>query len=59
MDKIHNSYQPTIFPGSEFDSDENLDLPEEEDIMELEEADKEMANVDQEKLRDEVGRVHL
>ncbi|XP_053401121.1 claspin-like isoform X2 [Mercenaria mercenaria] len=45
--------------GSEYDSDENLDLAEEEDIMEIEEGDKEAAKMDQNELRDEVGRIHL
>lgn len=48
-----------LFSGSEVDSDEDLDLAEEEDIMELEEGDKDYAGMDKEKLRDEVGRVHL
>lgn len=48
-----------VFSGSEVDSDEDLDLAEEEDIMELEEGDKDYAGMDKEKLRDEVGRVHL
>ena len=44
--------------GSEAESDEDIDLAEEDDIMELEEGDKDaVANNDQ--LRDEVGRVHL
>ncbi|CAL1527770.1 unnamed protein product, partial [Lymnaea stagnalis] len=45
--------------GSEFDSDENLDLDEEDDILEEEEGDKEMAGVSEEMLREEVGRVHM
>ena len=45
--------------GSEYDSDENLDLAEEDDIMEIEEGDKEAAKIDQNELRDEVGRIHL
>ncbi|XP_060554260.1 claspin-like isoform X1 [Ruditapes philippinarum] len=45
--------------GSEYDSDENLDLAEEDDIMEMEEGDKDAAKIDQNELRDEVGRIHL
>ncbi|XP_055878358.1 claspin-like isoform X2 [Biomphalaria glabrata] len=45
--------------GSEFESDEDLDLPEAEDILEEEEGDKEMAGVSEEQLREEVGRVHM
>ena len=44
--------------GSEADSDEDLDLLEEEDIMEIEEGDKDKV-ANNEELRDEVGRVHL
>ena len=45
--------------GSDAESDEDLDLADEEDIMEMEEGDKDVAAMDKDKLRDEVGRVHL
>ncbi|XP_059156345.1 claspin-like [Physella acuta] len=45
--------------GSECESDEDLDLAEEDDILEEEEGDKEMAGVSEEKLREQVGRVHM
>lgn len=44
--------------GSEYDSDENLDLAEEEDILEMEEGDKDQVGTEEE-LRDQVGRAHL
>ncbi|XP_041353626.1 claspin-like [Gigantopelta aegis] len=44
--------------GSEYDSDENLDIPEEDDIMEMEEGDLDNS-ISEEELRDQVGRVHL
>ncbi|KAL5008064.1 hypothetical protein ScPMuIL_013645 [Solemya velum] len=44
--------------GSEYDSDENLDLAEEEDIMEEELGDKDVV-ASEEELRNQVGRVHL
>ncbi|KAK3802127.1 hypothetical protein RRG08_050015 [Elysia crispata] len=45
--------------GSEFDSDENVDLAEEDDILEEEEGDRDMAGVSERKLRDQVGRLHM
>ena len=45
--------------GSEYDSDENLDLDEEDDIMEAMSGDEDMKDVDEEELRNQVGRVHL
>lgn len=47
-----------FFAGSEYDSDENLDLDEEEDVLELEEGDKDQVGTEEE-LRDQVGRAHL
>ena len=44
-------------PGSEFGSDEDLDLDERDDILEAEAGDAEEINEDE--LRDQVGRVHL
>jgi hypothetical protein len=44
--------------GSEFDSDENLDLDEKDDILEVEEGDKDDVGTEED-LRDQVGRVHL
>ncbi|XP_064621657.1 claspin-like [Lineus longissimus] len=44
--------------GSEYDSDENLDLDEKDDIMEVEEGDKDDVGTEED-LRDQVGRVHL
>ena len=43
--------------GSEAESDENLDLDEADDILEVEAGDAEELNNDN--LRDEVGRVHM
>ncbi|GFO48259.1 claspin [Plakobranchus ocellatus] len=45
--------------GSEFDSDENLDLAEEDDILEEEEGDRDLAGVSESKLRDQVGKLHM
>ena len=45
--------------GSEYDSDENLDLAEEDDILEQEEGDKDLVGVSEEALRDQVGRAHM
>ncbi|RUS84956.1 hypothetical protein EGW08_007267 [Elysia chlorotica] len=45
--------------GSEFDSDENLDLAEEDDILEEEEGDRDVAGISESKLRDQVGRLHI
>ncbi|KAL3874947.1 hypothetical protein ACJMK2_037896 [Sinanodonta woodiana] len=45
--------------GSEYDSDENLDLAEEDDILELEEGDKDVEAMDEDAIRNQVGRVHL
>lgn len=45
--------------GSEFDSDENLDLAEEDDILEEEEGDRDTAGLSESKLRDQVGRLHM
>ncbi|KAL4238153.1 hypothetical protein ACF0H5_002864 [Mactra antiquata] len=57
--KIRNEFveAEAELSGSEYDSDENLDLAEEDDIMEIEEGDA--TNINEEQLRDEVGRVHL
>ena len=44
--------------GSEYDSDENLDLDEKDDVMEEELGDLEDMPSDEE-LRNQVGRVHL
>ncbi|XP_060082451.1 claspin-like [Ylistrum balloti] len=44
--------------GSEYDSDENLDIAEEDDFMEMEEGDKDVT-VGEEELRNQVGRAHL
>ncbi|XP_069118445.1 claspin-like [Argopecten irradians] len=44
--------------GSEYDSDENLDIAEEDDFMEMEEGDKDQT-VGEEELRNQVGRAHL
>ncbi|XP_061173504.1 claspin-like [Saccostrea echinata] len=44
--------------GSEYDSDENLDLAEEDDILEMEEGDKDEVGTEEE-LRNQVGRAHL
>ncbi|XP_033733550.1 claspin-like [Pecten maximus] len=44
--------------GSEYDSDENFDIAEEDDFMEMEEGDKD-ATVGEEELRNQVGRAHL
>ncbi|XP_064604101.1 claspin-like [Liolophura sinensis] len=44
--------------GSEYDSDEDLDIPEEEDILMEEEGDKDI-NISEEELRNQVGRVHM
>ncbi|WAR20345.1 CLSPN-like protein [Mya arenaria] len=59
--KIRHEFvdQEAELSGSEYDSDENLDLAEDEDIMEVEEGDKDMEGVDREKIRDEVGRIAL
>ncbi|GFS22146.1 claspin [Elysia marginata] len=45
--------------GSEFDSDENLDLAEEDDILEEEEGDRDTAGLSESKLRNQVGRLHM
>ncbi|XP_005093577.1 claspin isoform X2 [Aplysia californica] len=45
--------------GSEYDSDENDDLAEEDDILEEEAGDRDMAGVSEEALRNQVGRVHM
>ncbi|XP_076099309.1 claspin-like isoform X2 [Mytilus galloprovincialis] len=44
--------------GSEYDSDENIDLAEEDDIMEAELGDADVTATEDE-LRDQVGRAHL
>ncbi|XP_071080715.1 claspin-like [Haliotis cracherodii] len=44
--------------GSEAESDEDLDLPEDEDIMEMELGDQDIAMTEDE-LRNQVGRAHL
>ena len=44
--------------GSEYDSDENFDIAEDEDILEMEEGDKDV-QIPESELRDQVGRVHL
>ena len=49
---------PSLPPGSEFDSDENLDLSDEEDILEKEAGDNDDVGTEED-LRDQVGRVHL
>ncbi|KAH3845071.1 hypothetical protein DPMN_087341 [Dreissena polymorpha] len=51
--------QEAELSGSEFDSDENDDLAEEDDIMEVEEGDRDLEGVDREKLRDEVNRIAM
>ncbi|CAG5119256.1 unnamed protein product, partial [Candidula unifasciata] len=45
--------------GSEYDTDENVDVAEEDDILEEEAGDQDLLGVSQEKLRDEVGRLHM
>lgn len=47
-----------VVVGSEYDSDENLDIPEEEDILMEEEGDKDI-DISEEELRNQVGRVHM
>ena len=49
---------PLVLPGSEAESDEDLDLAEEEDILEAEAGDRDMAGVSNEALRKQVGRLH-
>ena len=44
--------------GSEAESDENLDLDEEEDYLEMEAGDNDVT-LNQDELRDQVGRVHM
>ena len=44
--------------GSEAESDENLDIDEEDDYLEMEAGDNDVT-LDQEQLRDQVGRVHM
>ncbi|KAK2161336.1 hypothetical protein LSH36_118g00008, partial [Paralvinella palmiformis] len=44
--------------GSEYDSDENLDFPAEDDHLQLEEGDLDDVGTEEE-LRNQVGRVHL
>ena len=44
--------------GSEYDSDENLDIAAKDDILELEAGDMDDVGTE-EQLRDQVGRVHL
>ena len=44
--------------GSEVESDENLDLDEEDDYLEMEAGDNDVT-LNQDELRDQVGRVHL
>ncbi|XP_067680680.1 claspin-like [Haliotis asinina] len=44
--------------GSEAESDEDLDIPEDEDIMEMELGDQDVAMTEDE-LRNQVGRAHL
>ncbi|KAK7504156.1 hypothetical protein BaRGS_00004460 [Batillaria attramentaria] len=44
--------------GSEVESDENVDLDEEDDYLELEEGDNDV-DMNEEQLRDQVGRVHM
>lgn len=45
--------------GSDYDSDENVDVAEEDDILEEEAGDLDLQGVSEEKLRDEVGRLHM
>ena len=54
----HIQSSPFVPPGSEFDSDENVDLSEDEDILETEAGDADDLGTE-EHLRDQVGRVHL
>ena len=44
--------------GSEAESDENYDVDEEEDMLEMEEGDNDVT-LNNEELRNQVGRVHL
>jgi hypothetical protein len=44
--------------GSEAESDENLDIAEEDDILEMELGDNDVT-LNEEQLRDQVGRVHM
>ena len=48
----------SYFAGSEYDSDENLDLAEEDDIMMEELGDNDVTATEDE-LRNQVGRAHL
>ena len=47
-----------MLTGSEYDSDENFDLAEEDDIMEAELGDNDVTATEEE-LRNQVGRAHL
>jgi len=47
-----------VFPGSEYDSDENVDVDERDDILEQEAGDADDVGPEED-LRNQVHRVHL